>query len=93
MCLYKDFNTVVLYSRSEGIFSLPLQISPGQTLSIVVENQGRICYGPELADRWCCILLDISSHFVSGCQEGDPGERESGGRGPHWLAHDRAAAG
>ena len=28
-----------------------MQILPGQTLSIVVENQGRICYGPELADR------------------------------------------
>ena len=37
-------------SRSEQIFSLPLQILPGQKLSIVVENQGRICYGSNLAD-------------------------------------------
>ena len=37
-------------SRSEQIFSLPLQVLPGQKLSIVVENQGRICYGSNLAD-------------------------------------------
>ncbi len=40
-----------IYLRSEEIYSLPLQITAGQTLSIVVENQGRICYGPEIADR------------------------------------------
>ena len=37
-------------SRSEQIFSLPLQVLPGQKVSIVVENQGRICYGSNLAD-------------------------------------------
>ena len=37
--------------RMEKIFSLPLQVQPGQSLTIVVENQGRICYGAELADR------------------------------------------
>ena len=41
-----------IYLRSEEIYSLPLQISPGQALTIVVENQGRICYGPEIADRF-----------------------------------------
>ena len=37
--------------RTEEIFSLPLQVQPGQRLTIVVENQGRICFGKELADR------------------------------------------
>ena len=41
-----------IYLRSEEIYSMPLQISQGQTLTIVVENQGRICYGPEIADRF-----------------------------------------
>ena len=30
---------------------MPLQVLPGQRLTIVVENQGRICFGAELADR------------------------------------------
>ena len=37
--------------RTEEIFSLPLQVQAGQSLTIVVENQGRICFGAELADR------------------------------------------
>ena len=37
--------------RMEEIFSLPLQVQPGQSLTIVVENQGRICFGADLADR------------------------------------------
>ena len=36
---------------------MPLQVSPGQTLTIVVENQGRVCYGPELADRLIHMLV------------------------------------
>ena len=46
----KKENDLYLF-RTEEIYKIPLQILPGQTLSIVVENQGRICYGPELADR------------------------------------------
>ena len=38
---------------------MPLQVSPGQTLTIVVENQGRVCYGPELADR---LLLELETN-------------------------------
>ena len=38
-------------SRIEDIYSLPLQVLQNQTLSIVVENQGRICFGADLADR------------------------------------------
>jgi len=42
---------VGVLSRSEQIFSLPLQVMPGDKLSIVVENQGRICFGSDLADQ------------------------------------------
>ena len=49
--VFVDQKPVGVLSRREQIFSLPLQVLPGQKLSIVVENQGRICYGPELADR------------------------------------------
>ena len=49
--VFIDQRPVGVLSRTEQIFSLPLQVSPGQRLTIVVENQGRICYGPELADR------------------------------------------
>ena len=30
---------------------MPIQVLPGQQLSVLVENQRRICYGPNLADR------------------------------------------
>ena len=58
---------VGVLSREQAIFSLPLQVflltfsacfttckaqaSPRQKLQIVVENQGRVCFGSQLADR------------------------------------------
>ena len=32
------------------IYSMPISITPGQKLQIIVENQGRICYGPNIND-------------------------------------------
>ena len=32
------------------IYSMPISIIPGQKLQIIVENQGRICYGPNIND-------------------------------------------
>ena len=49
--VFIDQRPVGILSRTEEIFNLPLQILPGERLTIVVENQGRICYGPQLADR------------------------------------------
>ena len=49
--VFVDEDYVGVLSRSEKIFSLPVQVKPGQQLSVLVENQGRICYGPHLADR------------------------------------------
>eukprot|EP00092_Neocalanus_flemingeri_P024878 GFUD01026976.1.p1 GENE.GFUD01026976.1~~GFUD01026976.1.p1 ORF type:complete len:678 (+),score=151.84 GFUD01026976.1:30-2036(+) len=49
--VFIDYRPVGILSRSEKFYSLPLQILPGQKLSLVVENQGRICYGPALADQ------------------------------------------
>ena len=49
--VYVDDIPMGILSRSEGISSLPIQIQPGQKLSIIVENQGRVCYGSDLADQ------------------------------------------
>ncbi len=39
-----------ILSRIGGIFKMPLSIRPGQKLQIMVENQGRICFGPDIND-------------------------------------------
>jgi len=49
--IFLDYHPKGILSRIEDIYSLPLQVLPNQTLSIVVENQGRICFGADLADR------------------------------------------
>jgi len=49
--VFVDDRPVGILTRSEQIFSLPIQIQPGQKLSLIVENQGRICYGSDLADQ------------------------------------------
>jgi len=49
--IFLDYRFVGLLSREENQFSLPIQTKHGQRLSILVENQGRICYGEKLADR------------------------------------------
>ena len=55
-----------ILSREQGLFELPLQVSvslaehlvipmlqarAGQSLHIVVESQGRVCFGSQLADN------------------------------------------
>jgi hypothetical protein len=48
-------------SREQGVYGLPIQVGPhqpglcpqasaGQRLHLVVESQGRVCFGPDLAD-------------------------------------------
>merc|ERR1719244_476254 len=49
--IYLDSRFVGLLSREENQFDLPMQTRAGQLLTIIVENQGRICYGASLADR------------------------------------------
>ena len=39
-----------ILSRMNSITSMPLSISPAETLQIIVENQGRICYGKDIND-------------------------------------------
>lgn len=39
-----------ILSRSESIFTIPITITKGQKLQILVENQGRICFGKDLND-------------------------------------------
>ncbi|KAG1668979.1 Beta-galactosidase [Nymphon striatum] len=39
-----------MVSRGEQILQLPLTIEAGQNLAIIVENQGRICFGSGLQD-------------------------------------------
>jgi len=39
-----------LLSRATDLTSLPLATRPGQQLAILVENQGRVCFGPGLHD-------------------------------------------
>ena len=38
-------------SRSGEIYSMPLMITKGDKLQILVENQGRVCYGADIYDR------------------------------------------
>jgi len=49
--IFLDYRPVGVLSREQAIFSVPLQASPRQKLQIVVENQGRVCFGSQLADR------------------------------------------
>lgn len=48
--VYLDQIPAGVLSRSRGIFKIPLLAFPGQKLSILVENQGRINYGDALYD-------------------------------------------
>jgi len=49
--VFLDYRPEGVLSREQAVFSMPLQASPRQKLHIVVENQGRICFGSQLADR------------------------------------------
>ena len=41
---------VGVLDRMSEISEMPLSIEPGQTLQIVVESMGRICFGPGIND-------------------------------------------
>jgi len=41
---------VGILDRMSKISEMPLSIEPGQTLQIVVESMGRICFGPGIND-------------------------------------------
>lgn len=48
--VFVDEQYVGIVSREESLFDLAIQGLPGQTLTIVVESQGRICYGSGIND-------------------------------------------
>ena len=48
--VYVDGELQGILSRQGEIFSMPLSILPGQKLQIIVENQGRICFGTGIND-------------------------------------------
>ncbi|XP_064112063.1 beta-galactosidase-like [Macrobrachium nipponense] len=48
--IFVDQQYVGVVSREESIYDLPLQSLPNQTLTIVAESQGRICYGSQIND-------------------------------------------
>ncbi|XP_023341954.1 beta-galactosidase isoform X3 [Eurytemora carolleeae] len=49
--VYINSRFVGVLSRGENILSLPLQPRDGDLIRVLVENQGRICFGPDLRDR------------------------------------------
>jgi len=49
--IYVNSRFVGILSRAEDMFILPVQIHDGDDLAIIVENQGRLCYGPQMKDR------------------------------------------
>lgn len=48
--IFLDQKPQGILSRAEGVSSMPLSTSPGDNLQILVENQGRIGYGPDAKD-------------------------------------------
>ncbi|CAL8127088.1 unnamed protein product [Orchesella dallaii] len=46
--IYVDNEFQGILSRQESIFSIPIIARNGQTISLLVENQGRVCYGSEI---------------------------------------------
>ena len=51
-----------LLSRAADLTSLPLATRPGQQLAILVENQGRVCFGPGLHDPKAAIFEQTFSY-------------------------------
>lgn len=48
--VYIDGHFQGILSRMANIDSMPISVQKGQSLQIIVENQGRICYGPGIND-------------------------------------------
>ncbi|KAF2363364.1 Glycoside hydrolase 35 catalytic domain [Trinorchestia longiramus] len=48
--VYLDEELVGLVARQQQLFEVPVYARKGQKLSIVVESQGRICYGQDIND-------------------------------------------
>ncbi|XP_068224951.1 beta-galactosidase-like [Palaemon carinicauda] len=48
--VFVDQHYVGMVSREAKLFDVPLQSLPNQTLSIIVESQGRVCFGPGIND-------------------------------------------
>ena len=48
--IYIDENFRGILSRMSGIHSMPISAIPGEKLQIIIENQGRICFGPKIND-------------------------------------------
>lgn len=48
--VYIDKEFAGVLSRTGSMFSMPVQVANNQTLCILVENQGRIAYGPGIKD-------------------------------------------
>ena len=51
MFLFDNFKVTQGFIDKEGLTTLNIVASKGQTLDIFVENQGRICYGSEINDN------------------------------------------
>jgi len=48
--LYIDKEFAGILSRTGSLFSMPIQVVHNQSLCILVENQGRFAYGPDIKD-------------------------------------------
>ncbi|XP_055334428.1 beta-galactosidase-like [Paramacrobiotus metropolitanus] len=48
--VFVDQKPVGILSRSANIFTIAIYVQPGQTLDILVHNEGRICYGTGIND-------------------------------------------
>lgn len=48
--VFVDTYFVGIVSREQQLFNLPLSALPNQTITIVVESQGRICFGNGIND-------------------------------------------
>ena len=44
------FGPLGILDRISDITEMPVSIKPGQKLQIIVENMGRICFGPNISD-------------------------------------------
>ncbi|XP_067119019.1 beta-galactosidase-like [Centruroides vittatus] len=48
--VYVDQTLQGILSRGENIYSLPIVVRPNQNITILVENQGRVCFGSGIND-------------------------------------------
>lgn len=65
--MFVDANFVGVVSREQELYDIGLSALPNQTISIIVESQGRVCVGSEIND-FKVINMD---HFPSSDFSGD----------------------